>query len=134
MIWSGLVWPDDLWSSLMMMTSNVQVIIFTSEHKRTDKHVDIVIISELSSDLQNDVAHFIPQFFMVFEYRPIYSIWNIRLMQKRQNYLILSLNKVNYLILSLNKVNYRQKQQFFESNRLYDHFGRSVQLIKIYQM
>ena len=53
---------------------DIIMMIFTSGHKRTDKHVDIVIISELSSDLQNDVAHFIPQFFMVFEYRPIYSI------------------------------------------------------------
>ena len=40
------------------------------------------------------------------------------------------------LIPSLNKVNYRQEQQFFESNRLYDHFELTGldRLIKIYQM
>jgi hypothetical protein len=39
---------------------NCVLYIFTSGHKRTDKHVDIVNISEISSDLQNDVCPFHP--------------------------------------------------------------------------
>ena len=35
---------------------DIIMIAFTSGHKRTVKHVDIVNISEISSDLQNDVC------------------------------------------------------------------------------
>lgn len=103
------------------------MMVFTSENKRTDKHVDIVNISAISSDLQNDVCTFHPSILYGFR------IWI---------YLLYMKYKANVeeaelqLVLPLNKANYRQGQQFFESNRLYDHFELTalVRLIKIYQM
>lgn len=39
---------------------DIIMMVFKSGHKRTVKHVDIVNITEISSDLQNDVCAFHP--------------------------------------------------------------------------